>query len=72
MKYEETNHENLGYKFKAISLLHMLGYNSDVPASEIGAEILYAVGNILEGSKVEDLELRVIDKEALLREMTYG
>jgi citrate lyase gamma subunit len=50
----------------------MLGYNSDVAASEVGAEILYAVGNILEGARVEDLELRVIDKEALLKEMTDG
>lgn len=71
MKSEDLHYENVGYKFKAISLLHMLGYNSDVPARDVGAELLYAVGNILEGTRVEDLDLRLIDKNQLVQEMAY-
>lgn len=71
MTYEENHYEEIGYKFKAISLLHMLGYNSDVPAKDVGAELLYAVGNVLEGVRVEDLDLRVIDKAQLVAEMRH-
>ena len=60
------------YKFRAIRLLHMLGYNSDKAAGEIGAELLYAIGNVLEGQRVEDLELRSIDKSQLVKEMRHA
>lgn len=72
MKGDEARYENLGYKFKAITLLHMLGYNSDVPADQVGAELLFAVGNVLEGTPVEDLDLRVINKSKLITEMQHG
>lgn len=60
------------YKFRAIRLLHMLGYNSDKSATEIGAELLYAIGNVLEGQRVEELELRSIDKAQLVKEMLHA
>lgn len=72
MRYEQPHYEDVGYKFKAIALLHILGYNSEVPASDVGAELLYAIGNILEGRRVEELELRVIDKGQLVKEMAYA
>lgn len=72
MKNETPYYEDVNYKFKAISLLHMLGYNSDVPAKDVGAELLYAIGNILEGCRVEDLDLRALDKRQLVAEMNYA
>jgi len=50
----------------------MLGYNSDKSATEIGAELLYAIGNVLEGQRVEELELRAIDKAQLVKEMLHA
>lgn len=69
MRADESKYENMGYKLKAIALLHMLGYNSDVPAEDVGAELLFAIGHILEGAPVEDLVLRNIDKTKLVTEM---
>ncbi len=71
MRTEESTDSPL-YKLKAISLLHMIGYNSDVPASDVGAELLFAIGSVLEGVPVADLELRHIDKQQLIREMAHG
>lgn len=69
MKTDSAAYGDMAYKLKAITLLHMLGYNSDAAASELGAELLFAVGGILEGVPVEELDLRVISKPRLLAEM---
>lgn len=69
MRADESRYDNMGYKLKAIALLHMLGYNSDVSAESVGAELLFAIGHVLEGAAVEELELRAISKEKLVAEM---
>lgn len=72
MRRDKPVYEDVNYKFKVIALLHMLAYNSDTPASELGAELLYALGSVLEGVCAEDLDLRVIDKAQLIKELQYA
>ncbi len=57
---------------KAIATLHMIAYSSNKPASDVGAEVLFAVGDLLEGVPLEELDLKVIDKADLLRELQNG
>jgi hypothetical protein len=59
-------------KLKAIATLHMIAYSSDAPAEAVGAELLFAIGHLLEGVALQDLQLSVIDKDELIREVTVN
>lgn len=56
-------------KLKAIATLHMIAYASDAPADAVGAELLFAIGYVLEGVPLEQLDLSTIDKTELIREV---
>lgn len=56
-------------KLKAIATLHMIAYASDAPADQVGAELLFAIGYVLEGVPLEQLDLTAIDKDELIREV---
>lgn len=72
MRRDKPQYEDVEYKFRVIALLHMLAYNSNLPSGDAGAELLYAIGSVLEGLPAEDLDLRVLDKTQLLKELTYA
>ena len=56
-------------KLKAIATLHMIAYASEAPADAVGAELLFAIGYVLEGVPLDQLDLVVINKNELIREV---
>jgi len=64
---------HLLYKLKAIRALHTVAYgNVNLPVDKVQTEFFYAVGDIFEGLRVEDLKLNLISKEETVREMEDG
>ncbi len=59
-------------KLKAIATLYMVAYSSDASADAVGAELLFAIGHLLEGVELKDLNLSIIDKDELIREVTVN
>lgn len=72
MKRQMAAQDHLLMKLKMIRALHMTSYNSTVPVEQQAAEFYYAVGDILEGQKPADLNLKVINKEEFLKELSDG
>jgi chaperonin cofactor prefoldin len=60
--------QHLVYKLKAIRALYVTAHNSSMEVQQIAAEFYYAVGDLLEGQKVEELKLPKINREEFLRE----
>ena len=56
-------------KLRLIRALHVTAYNLNVPVEKLAVEFFYALGDALEGVKVEDLNLSIIGKEGVLREL---
>lgn len=56
-------------KLKAIATLHMIAYASEAPAEVVGAELLFAIGYVLEGVPLDQLDLVAINKTELIREV---
>jgi hypothetical protein len=48
----------------------MLVYNDERSLVPLATELFHTVGEILEGVPPEDLDLHLIDKKALLQELT--
>lgn len=57
-------------KLRAIRSLHMVSYTGKEPVEKVAVEFYYAIGDILEGQQPKELNLRTIDKEEFLKEMT--
>lgn len=57
-------------KLKSLRALYMLVYNDERSMVPLAVELFHAVGEILEGIPPEDLDLHLIDKEALLKELS--
>jgi len=68
--YESQKH--LLEKLHKIRALFVTAYSSTQPAEKMGLEFMYAVGDVLEGQRVEDLNLRLISREEVLRELSDG
>ena len=56
-------------KLRLIRALHITAYNSNKPISEMALEFFYVIGDVLEGQKPADLNLNIISKEEILREL---
>lgn len=72
MRRQMASQDHLLSKLKMVRALHMTAYNSTVPVEQLSAEFFYAIGDILEGQKPEDLNLKVINKEEFLKELSDG
>lgn len=59
-------------KLKMIRALHMVTYNSTLTVEQMSVEFYYAIGDILEGQKPSELNLKRIDREEFIREVTDG
>lgn len=60
--------QHLIYKVKAVRVLWVTAHNSSTEGQKLYAEFYHAVGDLLEGRKVEELELKNIEREEFLRE----
>lgn len=60
--------QHLVYKLKAIRSLFVTAHNSPYEVQKVAVEFYYAVGDLLEGRKVEELELPNISRDEFLRE----
>lgn len=69
-KYAAERH--LIEKLRMIRALHLVTYNSTLPVEKMAVEFYYAIGDILEGQKPEDLNLKTIDQSEFIREVTDG
>jgi hypothetical protein len=47
----------------------MVVYNSDHSLIPLAVELFHAVGAILEGTPMRHIDLRLVDKDAVLREL---
>lgn len=56
-------------KQKAIDVLWLTIHNRPEPVEKFTTEFYFAVGDLREGVKPEDLRLNLIDKEAFLKEL---
>ena len=54
---------------RRLRLLHVVAYNTQKPADDVGAELLFAMGDILEGKNPDELDLKLIDKKEFLTEL---
>lgn len=69
----QASEAHLLYKLRAIRALHTVAYGSTTLAvDKVQSAFFYAVGDIFEGLRVEDLKLTVINKEDVMREMEDG
>ena len=57
-------------KLRTLRALYMLVYNDERSLVPLATELFHTVGEILEGVPPEDLDLHLIDKKALLQELT--
>lgn len=62
--------QHLLEKLRAIRSLHMVSYTGTAPVEKVAVEFYYAIGDILEGQQPTELNLRSINKEEFLKEMT--
>jgi hypothetical protein len=69
LKRRLANEKHLLDKLKMIRALHMASYNMTCPVDKMAVEFYYAIGDVLEGTKPEDLNLKVINKDAFLKEL---
>jgi hypothetical protein len=65
-KLESIQH--LIYKLKAIRALYVTAHNSSVDGQKIYSEFYHAIGDLIEGRRVEELQLHNIKREEFLRE----
>lgn len=72
LKRQLASQEHLLSKLRAIRALHIVAYNSNTPVDKMAPEFFYAIGDILEGQKPTDLNLKTIDKQQLLEELHDG
>lgn len=72
LKRRLASEKHLIDKLKAIRSLHVTSYNSSLSVQEMAIEFYYAIGDILEGQKPGDLNLKAINKEEFLKELTDG
>ena len=72
LKRKHASEKHLIDKLKTIRALHMVTYNSTLSVEQMAVEFYYAVGDILEGQRPDELNLKVIDKDEFLREVVDG
>lgn len=72
LKRRLASEKHLIDKLKAIRSLHMASYNSRLTVEQMAVEFYYAIGDILEGQKPADLNLKVINKDDFIKELTDG
>lgn len=63
--------QHLIYKLDAIRVLWFTAHNSSSDGQKLYAEFYHAVGDLLEGRQVEELELKNIDRADFLRELKH-
>lgn len=56
-------------KLRTLRALYMLVYNEERSVVPLSVELFHTIGEILEGVPPEDLDLHLIDKAALLKEL---
>ncbi len=61
---------NKDERLRAIAVLHMVAYTSEGAADKIGAELLFALGEILEGVSLVNLSLTHINRAEFLKELS--
>jgi hypothetical protein len=59
-------------KLHTIQVLYMMVYNDDRSLIPLATELFHTLGAILEGVPPRNLDLQLIDKEALLQELTFN
>lgn len=67
-----TSQQHLVDKLKVIRALHITAYNSKLAVAETAPELYYAIGDVLEGVRPEELTLNKIDRDEFLKELTDG
>jgi hypothetical protein len=72
LKRKHASEKHLIDKLKTIRALHMVTYNSTMTVEQMAVEFYYAIGDILEGQKPDDLNLKTIDKDEFMREVADG
>lgn len=72
LKRRLASEKHLLDKLKAIRTLHMASYNSRLSVEQMAVEFYYAVGDVLEGQKPTELNLKVINKEDFLKALADG
>ena len=63
-------HENL--LLKSIRALHVGGFSTPIAVEKVAVEFMFAVGDLLEGREIKELELKYIDKQDVIRELEDG
>ena len=61
--------QSLVQKLKAIDLLWLTIHNRPEPVEKFTTEFYFAVGDLREGVRPEDLKLNLINKELFLKEL---
>lgn len=54
---------------RKIRALYMVVYNSENSLIPLAVELFHAIGSILEGTPMRHIDLRLIDKESIIREL---
>jgi len=54
-------------KVRAFSSLQIVVHNAPVPIERLAVEFYYAVTDVLEGKKAEELNLTLIDKQEFMK-----
>ena len=62
-----ASQEHLVYKLKAIRALWITAHNTPQAVEKMEREFLFLVGEIVEGTAVEKLQINSINREAFLR-----
>ena len=59
-------------KLRLIRAIHITAYNMKLPVETMAVEFFYVLGDVLEGQKASDLNLKLISKDDVLRELDDG
>lgn len=57
-------------KLKTLRALYMLVYNDERSIVPLAIELFHTLGEVLEGISPEELDLHLIDKKALIKELS--
>lgn len=64
--------EHLVYKLKAIRALWITAHNTPQALEKMEREFLFLIGEIVEGTSVEKLQMTSISRDSFLREFNDG
>ena len=72
VKRKLASNQHLIDKLRMIRALHLVTYTSTMSVEDVAVEFYYAIGDVLEGQHGKELNLKIIDKEEFLKEISDG